>query len=474
MGKWTFGVRQVQAVVVKRVPLAWLRTVPPTLTTEAQSLSRPFLPAAIPAARVAVLFCGLFGFIRSESCWAQAEPKPVEIDNVVVAEIQSGHRVVGTVQPLRVSTVGSAVDGRVAKLHVDQGQAVTQAGPIAQVLTATLQIELAAAQAERALFEQQEAELKNGSRPEDIAQARANLMSAKATLLNARSKLERIKSLASTRAASTAELDDAQQQYDAAKFAVEATDALLQRIQSGPRRETIAQAEARVELQKQRCALLEDRISKCTIRAPFDGFVAAKHTEVGAWISQGDPVAQIVQLDIVEVVAPVTAEAAVNLRPGDPVRIEFPELPNELLVGQVDRIVPIADARARTFPVRIRLDNIVRDGTPMLLGGMLARVDLPTGKREILPLVPKDALVLNGNDRAVFVADLDTVAGEDGTRYGTVRKVPVTLGVATDDRIQVKGAVQADDVVVVVGNERLVPNAKIKVVGASPPPLPQP
>lgn len=95
---------------------------------------------------------------------------------------------------------------------------------------------------------------------------------------------------------------------------------------------------------------------------------------------------------------------------------------------------------------------------------MLARVDVPVGQRKILPLVPKDALVLNGRDRSVFVVDFDKNDSANESVTGVVRKVPVELGVALDDRIQVIGEIKAGDFVVVDGNERLVPNSKVKVI----------
>lgn len=410
-----------------------------------------------------VSLLAMVGFCLVGAAYSEAqELKPVEVDRVIVSELQSGQRVIGSVRPLRTTTVGSAVEGRVSKIMIDEGQKVAQGGEIAQLLTSTLEIELAAAKAELALFRQQEAELKNGSRPEDIAEAKANYRSAQASLQNASNQLTRVKALARTKAASTSELDEAQQQFEAAKFSVAATEALLKRIESGPRVEAIAQAEARVELQKLRCALLQDRISKCTIRAPYDCFVSKKFTEVGAWIGQGDPVMEIIQLDQVEVVAPVTAESAVTLKRGMPVRCEFPELPNEIVVGTIDRIVPSADSGTRTFPIRIRIKDNLRNGTPLLFAGMLARVDMPTGNKETLPLVPKDALVLNGDDRALFVVEPDAASGKDNA--GVVRKVAVALGVAFGNRVQVKGDLKAGDIVVVVGNERLQADTRVKMI----------
>jgi RND family efflux transporter MFP subunit len=382
---------------------------------------------------------------------------------VIEKKVNVSRRVIGTVDPLKSSTIGSAVDGRVVKFLINDGDQVKKDEPLAQLRTETLKIELFAARAELNLYEQRLAELENGSRPEDIDEARARMLGAKAAMENAAGKLQRMEALSVSRAASKTDLDDARERAEFNRHAYLATEALLKRIEEGPRIEQIAQAKARVELQKQRVRLIDDRITKHTIRAPFDGFVAAEFTEVGAWITSGDPVATIVQLDEVEIRVSATAEDAVQLRRGDTIRVEFPELPGQLFIGNVDRVVPVAESRARTFPIYIRMTNQICDGVPRLMAGMLARVELPTGQRQMLPLVTKDALVLDQDGCSVFVVDLDSPAEgkPSGARTGTVRQVPVNLGVAVGGLIQIRSTVppgdtvRADDLVVVEGNERL-------------------
>jgi multidrug efflux pump subunit AcrA (membrane-fusion protein) len=160
----------------------------------------------------------------------------------------------------------------------------------------------------------------------------------------------------------------------------------------------------------------------------------------------------------------------VQLRRGDSIRIEFPELPGQLFTGKFARVVPVAAARSRTFPIYIRMTNPVRDGVPLLMAGMLARVELPTGQRQTMPLVTKDALVLNGKDRAVFVVDPDspsppTEQTQTGTNpTGTARRVPVELGVAAGGLIQIRGPVRAGDLVVTVGNERLRDGDRVAIL----------
>ncbi|MCA9134453.1 MAG: efflux RND transporter periplasmic adaptor subunit [Planctomycetales bacterium] len=389
---------------------------------------------------------------------AQKSLPPVEVATVVESEVHTGYRVVGTVNPLRRSTIGSAVAGRVVEFCVKQGDPVLAGQPLARLRTETLEIELAAAWAELELTRQQLAELQNGSRPEEIAEAEANALGAEAAKENAAAQLRRMQSLVSSRAATDADLEDAHERARLTQFAFAAADALRQRIKAGPRKEQIAQAAARVELQGHNVALLTDRIKKHTMLAPFDGFVSAEFTELGAWIGSGDAVAEVIQLDEVQVQAPVPGEHATKLRLGDTIRVEFPDLPDYLLTGTIERIVPVAEARARTFPVMIRLKNQIRDGLPLLMAGMLARVELPAGRQRVLPLVPKDALVLNESQRAVFVFE----SGSDEAS-GSVRRVPVELGVAVGGMIQVTGDIRAGQQVVVVGNERLLPGANVTV-----------
>ncbi|MEO1995338.1 MAG: efflux RND transporter periplasmic adaptor subunit, partial [Planctomycetaceae bacterium] len=401
-------------------------------------------------------------------------PPAVVVASVVERSIKTGHRSVGTVMPIRKTTVGSAVDGRVLKHNVNQGDPVIQGQILAQLRTQSLQIELRAAKAETTLRQHELAELENGSRPEEIAEARAKFSAAEVVRSNATAKHKRAEALFAKTAINQVDLDDARERFDATHQAYLAAQAMLKRVEAGPRSEQIAQAQARLELQEARTDQINDRLAKFTIVAPFSGFVAMEHTEVGAWVSQGDAIVEIIQLDIVEVCAHVPAKHAVQLRRGATVLVEFPELKNQIFTGQVERVVPTANVQTRTFPVNIRVTNRFRDGRPLLMAGMLAQVELPTGTLARMPLVPKDALVLNGASRSVFVVDVKPSSTRDtqtkiahrGT--GTVRRVPVRLGIADDSMIQVEGDLRADQLVVVRGNERLKDGQDITFTRATP------
>ena len=113
------------------------------------------------AATVVALAAGVFAVARP----APGQPPasvPVAVARVERQELALGQSFVGTVYPARVSDVGSAVDGRVMKFPVLEGQHVAAGQPIAELLRGLLEIEKAGAVAELDRRRQVLAELKAG------------------------------------------------------------------------------------------------------------------------------------------------------------------------------------------------------------------------------------------------------------------------------------------------------------------------
>jgi RND family efflux transporter MFP subunit len=395
----------------------------------------------------AVSVIGMAGHVT-----AQMPPANVRVTTVEEREVTAGQTFVGTVMPLRQSTVGSAVDGRVIEFLVDEGDAVTKDQPVARLRTGTLEIELAGAKAQVRLREAELQELRNGSRPEEIEQMRARMASAAARREFMQNSLMRTEQLhKERRAISLQELQDATSLAEQASQSFLETKAAYDLTVAGPRAEQIAQAEANMAVAEEQARLIEDRLDKHTVRAPFDGYVTAKHAEVGQWVQQAGPIVDIVEVHHVDVEVMVLEQYLENLRVGDKARLEITALPNHTFTGQVAVIVPQADLRSRSFPVKIRVENSIIGGKPLLMPGMFARATLAVGRPEQATLVPKDAVVLGGPTPVVWVVE----ASKDKPQAFAARSVPVQLGVATESAIQVTGGVQVGDMVIVEGNERL-------------------
>jgi RND family efflux transporter MFP subunit len=384
---------------------------------------------------------------------------PVVVARVTMAEQAAGQSFVGTVMPARVSDVGSAVDGRIVDLPIVDGQRVTEGQPLAELLRGLLEIEREGAVAELQRLRQVLAELRAGSRPEEIEQSRALVAGFEARLAYARSRLTRLGRLAERGTSTVDELQDAQTELQQIEAQLRGSRAALALVEAGPRAEQVSQAAAAVAVQEAAVERIDDQLAKHTIRAPFNGWVIERFTEKGQWIARGGLVARIAELDDVEVEVRVPEISVGGLEVGVEVRLEFDAAPHHTWIGRIARIVPQADVLSRSFPVQIALENTIVDGAPVLRGGMLARAWLPVGRAASVKVVPKDALVLGGSTPMVFVVDGPNPTAPSST--GTVRAVPVELGATVGGNVEVRSDLDPGRLVVVRGNERLRPGMAV-------------
>lgn len=405
------------------------------------------------------------------ACPAHAQPpggeriaivrvEPVERDSV-----SSYARFVATVVPTRRSVVGTAVDGRVERFLFDPTDEdrkltyVTAGQELAQLKTDTVQREVNVAEAELRLREAELEELQNGTRAEELAAAKANLDGSAARREYAASRYARLEILfKSNSAVSRDQLEEAKSLVDQAEQANREAQAQYELLVAGPRPEAIAQARARRDSQEETVERLRGILKKYTVVAPFDGVVVNEFTELGAWVTQGDPVAEVIQIHPVEVETFLPEDLFPEIAIGTAAQVELPVRPSQPFVGKIHRIVRQADVRSRTFPVRIRLDEDVDALQDNIVAGMLGHVQPELPSAASVLLVHKDALVLDRQRKHVVV--IDPAEGE--TYNGIARAVPVTLGIERGNRIQIRGDLQPGQLVVTLGNERLRDGQKVK------------
>ncbi len=404
----------------------------------------------------------------SKTASAQMGPVKVTVVEVIERDLASSRAFVGTVAARRHSSVGSAVSGRVEQFLVNEGEAVTKDQPLAKLKTRNIEIQIDAARAEFQLRQHELQELNNGAREEERRESEARMNAADSAKKLALVKLARIKGLIERNAATREEIDDVSAVSETATAMQLAAKAAYDLVIAGPRPERKAQAQARADAAKEEINRLEDILEKHTIKAPFDGYVVAEHTEEGQWIESGKLVAEIVEVNPIEVRVAVQESYVPRLSLKMLAKIDVEAIPGQTFDGTVTAIVPKADEKSRTFPVRVTLKNPQQaDGTPLLKPGMFAKVELPVDQKNHVLLVPKDSLVLGGPKPVIYIVALD-----DKTKKKAVRPVAVQIGISLNSWIEVTGDLKAAQEVVVEGNERLRPGAEVVTEAAKiKPPL---
>lgn len=402
----------------------------------------------------------------------QTPSAPVQVAQVVEQQVGSTVELVGTVMPKRRSIVASGADGlvialgeakevdgnRVVEREIDVGMEVKKDEVLAQLRTRTLRIteEAAKAALEQSEYELEELRIRL---PTGLARAQAAKAAGEAKEKMARAKHQRIERLAARNAASGEDLDEA---LGLAVMAAEdlarlVADEKLALVENGPGAERLKQAEAKVETARGELLRIQDEIEKRTVRAPFDGYVVAKYTEVGQWLSTSSPVFEIVELKEVEVQVMVPERHITQVRQGMTVSARVEALGDQIFTGKVTKIVRQADTKSRLFPVMIRVPNPTdANNRPNLQAGMFAVARLPLGARHVAKLVPKDALVLQAGKSVVFVV-------EQNGNGSKVVSLPVKPGSAHDELVEVEGNLKPGQQVVVRGNERLADGQSVQL-----------
>jgi len=363
---------------------------------------------------------------------------------------------VGTVKPIRRSIVGSAAPGRVEEYLINEGDAVKKGQPIAILRRGIIQAELDAAKGTLGVRQAELAEMEK-SYVEEMKQAEAKLKHAKAVLRFRELKTSRSADLRSKEAVSQELLDEDLSFKDQAAANLSDAEAALRMFTGGARQMKIEQARASVAAQQAEVQRLQEQFERHTMFAPFDGWISAEHTEVGQWIMQGDAAAEIVELNEVDIEINVVEDFVANLSTRTEADVEIGSLiKDNHFAGRVAIINPQADARARTFPVKVRVPNRIESNQPVLKAGMFARVTMAVGHPTPCVVVPKDAVVLGGKTPVVFVA----ATAPDGKTM--IRPVSVTLGPAQGAWIAAIGEIKQDELVIVEGNERVFPGMEVR------------
>jgi membrane fusion protein (multidrug efflux system) len=191
------------------------------------------------------------------------------------------------------------------------------------------------------------------------------------------------------------------------------------------------------------------QLSKSRLVAPWTGRVAVRSVELGDYVQPGQPVVELIEVEHLEVRAPVAATDVPFVAVGSPVLVRVDAYPGEVFEATIVRIGAELDVRSRTLEVEADLDNA--DGR--LKPGLPTRIEIVRREWPAALLIPAQAVVELESDDTVYVVEGDTIA----------RRV-VELGPTLGDRVLVESGLAPGDRVVVEGMRRVSEGQIVEVV----------
>ncbi len=170
------------------------------------------------------------------------------------------------------------------------------------------------------------------------------------------------------------------------------------------------------------------------IRAPYSGVIMDKPVVAGQRVMAGEPLYRVVDLSVVWVEGEVFERDLPIVRVGELVEVELQAFPGVLKSGRIIFMQPTVSIDTRTVRVRVVLDN----ANGLLKPGMYATLHIRGAASVAVLQVPRSAVLSTGTRDLVFVKRAD----------GQLEPRDVVLGLATDNRVEIKRGVRAGETVV--------------------------
>lgn len=195
--------------------------------------------------------------------------------------------------------------------------------------------------------------------------------------------------------------------------------------------------------------LAQARLGKATIEAPFSGILGFRTVSVGAYVTPGDTLVELADIDPIKVDFRVPELVLSEIRRGQTIRVLVDAVPGTTFDGTVYAIDPVVDENGRAIRMRAEVPN--PDG--ILFPGLFARVHILAARRENAVLVPESSVFARGGGQYVYrVID------------GKAALTRVELGQRRPGEVEILEGLDAGDVVITAGHEKARDKGSVDVL----------
>lgn len=297
-------------------------------------------------------------------------------------------RISGNVELTEVQ-LSFKVPGRVLARLVDEGEQVRRGDVVARLEDTELRDQVTLAQAEAEAAAATLAELRAGSRREEVAQGEALLARAEAEASRAAADYERQVALYAREVIPKRELEAARALHEQARASVRERREALKLLRQGARRERVDEARARHAAALARLSTAKERSGYATLTAPISGVVLSKAVEPGEQVAPGTAVVTLGDLEQCWLKGYIPETELGRVKLGQRARVTTDGHPGRLFEGKVSFISSEAEFTPKSVQTeKERVKLVYRIKITVANPGM-----------ELKPGMPADAEIEVGNYR---------------------------------------------------------------------------
>lgn len=195
-------------------------------------------------------------------------------------------------------------------------------------------------------------------------------------------------------------------------------------------------------------------LKRHSVLAPFAGVVSRKLTEAGEWVQTGTAVLELVAIDQLRIDVQAPQEYFHLINQQNPVTVILDAVPGKKFIGKVATTVPVNNPNARTFLVRILVEN----AQDYIIPGMSAQAIFTIKLQEEALVLPRDATIQHPDGRnTVWI--INNVNGQ----Y-IASELQVQLGRNLSNSVIIKNGLKPGSLVVIRGNETLMEGQRVHIL----------
>jgi HlyD family secretion protein len=359
------------------------------------------------------------------------EPVQVRTAQVELGKIRSVISTNGKIEPVNNFEAHAPIATSVKRVFVKEGSAVTKGQLLLSLDDAGIRTEAARALAQLKAAQADLTAAERGGTREEVLSLEPQLVKARTERDAAQRSLDALQRLAGQGAASTGEVQEAQNNLARANAQL---DFLEQKKSKRYSNLEIARVEAERDQAQAAYEAAQDSLAKANVRAPFDGIVYALPTKEGGFVSAGDLLLQIADLRKVQVRAFVDEPDVARLAVGDPIEITWDAVPGRIWNATVTSIPSTVRPRgARNVG---ETTSIVDNKDFKLLPNINVGVTIVAAEHDNVLVAPREAVRTDDARPYVLqIVDHELRRREVETSISNLTQVEITHGLAANDLI---------------------------------------
>jgi HlyD family secretion protein len=261
--------------------------------------------------------------------------------------------------------LAAKVVGKVAWIGVDTGDKVKTGQVLVRLEDDEYRANVASTRGNLETLKARLAEAEHGSRPEEIAKAKADVDQARADQENTRINLERTRDLVAQQILPQQTLDDAKARYDSAAARYMSLERAHELVRLGPRQEQIDALRAQVNQAQGTLDYAQIQLENTVIRAPVDGTILERNVEKGEFVTTGfvgdkgakGYVVAIADLRDLDVELDINQNDFAKLESKQPGIVTTDAYPDRKYPGVIREISPEANRQKATVQVKVKVLN---------------------------------------------------------------------------------------------------------------------